>query len=519
MIVWMAWTAVFSALAAGWALALERAAAFIGARRRFIWIAALLSIVTVPALFATRRAHVAPRVVRTSPAALKIDRLVVIAAVPSPVTRAVRQAAIVHASADTWAGRAWAVLSLLVAGAFLRAMLTLRSERKGWRDTTLLGTRVLVADTAGPAVAGFVRPRVVIPEWVFSADPRAQHFILKHETEHVRARDPLLLAAAGAILVVVPWNPAAWWIVRRLRLAMEVDCDARVLRGVRGVRDARDYGTTLLTVGERTSSALILSASLAGPRSLLERRLTAMTMPKRRHPRLAAAPLVGAALIAMTAAATVPRPDSLGTIAHARGPQDYPTRDSIAAMVATHLPQVAKGSDTSNYVVIVLDANNNFVRALAGSGSAMIRVDGDKRTADERRRQTAERTGIPARAPGQGGRSGAGGGRGGGTTVPVRIDERFEGVNVRALPRESYASGVFRGGVGTDPATGERRTAAPLNAAPGMTTFGDNGASGIEGIPAADLTSLDIFRFAAGELTSRMVEVLVVTTNTIGPVK
>ena len=44
--------------------------------------------------------------------------------------------------------------------------------------------------------------------------------MLAHEEEHVRARDPWLLAAAGLALVAVPWNIAAWLVVRRLRLAL-----------------------------------------------------------------------------------------------------------------------------------------------------------------------------------------------------------------------------------------------------------------------------------------------------------
>ncbi len=52
---------------------------------------------------------------------------------------------------------------------------------------------------------------------------------LAHEREHIMARDRLLSLFALVLLIVMPWNPALHWQVRRLRLAIEVDCDARVV--------------------------------------------------------------------------------------------------------------------------------------------------------------------------------------------------------------------------------------------------------------------------------------------------
>ncbi|UUZ52386.1 hypothetical protein LP419_22985 [Massilia sp. H-1] len=43
------------------------------------------------------------------------------------------------------------------------------------------------------------------------------------------ARDPQLLGLALLVLVAMPWNLPMWWQLRRLRHAIEVDCDARVL--------------------------------------------------------------------------------------------------------------------------------------------------------------------------------------------------------------------------------------------------------------------------------------------------
>ena len=55
--------------------------------------------------------------------------------------------------------------------------------------------------------------------------------IERHVLEASHGRDPLVLHAAALLALVTPWNLALWWLNRRLRLAVELDCDARVLAG------------------------------------------------------------------------------------------------------------------------------------------------------------------------------------------------------------------------------------------------------------------------------------------------
>jgi TonB family protein len=129
--------------------------------------------------------------------------------------------------------------------------------------------------------------------------------VVAHEREHVRAGDPRLLAAALAAAVLTPWNPAAWWQLRRLRLAIEVDCDARVLRR-RG--DVRAYGSALLEVGRRASRSGFATAAFAEPVSSLERRIRIMTAPAARRPLLRAAACGAVAAALAAAACEAPEP-------------------------------------------------------------------------------------------------------------------------------------------------------------------------------------------------------------------
>lgn len=167
----------------------------------------------------------------------------------------------------------WAImsagLSLLMVGVQLR----LARDRKAWPVATLRGVRVRVAPGVGPAVIGVIHPDIVVPQWLLGRTGDEQRLVLEHETEHMRAMDPLLLMFGCAAVAVVPWNPAAWWMLSRLRLAVELDCDARVLRG--GVAP-RTYGDLLIDLAEQCSGFRMSVAALADDSSHLQQRLNAM---------------------------------------------------------------------------------------------------------------------------------------------------------------------------------------------------------------------------------------------------
>lgn len=180
----------------------------------------------------------------------------------------------VPASLDRWLGVMWVSLSVALLALFGLVYARFDRARNRWPLAELQGTRVRVAPDAGPAVVGLSRPEIVVPEWLLERTADEQRLVLAHEREHVAARDPLLLAAACAAAVIVPWHPAVWWMLSRLRLAVELDCDARVLR--RGV-PARSYGTLLIDLAGRCSGLRIGAPALADESSHLQQRLIAMT--------------------------------------------------------------------------------------------------------------------------------------------------------------------------------------------------------------------------------------------------
>jgi TonB family protein len=294
MSAWMLFAAAVGALASVAALAAERALRLHRLPTRWPWAMAMAATLVLP--FVLPAPASPPAVVRgmgmeMAPAAAP---RVVPAAAPRP-------SATMGMWVDAALPWAWGCASVAAAAALLIAAMRLARRRRGWTDGTVAGERVLLSDGVGPAVIGFVRPRIVLPRWALAWAEPLQRLMLRHEREHVRAGDPLLLLGGLLALAAMPWNPALWWQLRRLRLAVEVDCDARTLRGE---GDVLAYGRLLLDVGRLGGAPAVPLVAFSEPRSLLEQRITAMTarIPRDRARRALGWTALGA-LAAVTAAA------------------------------------------------------------------------------------------------------------------------------------------------------------------------------------------------------------------------
>jgi TonB family protein len=214
------------------------------------------------------------------------------------------------ARADVLAGWIWAAGSLVVLGIYARARRALSRRRRGWRAVPLRDALVLLSPDDGPALVGVFKTEVVVPEWTLDLDPHAVDLMLEHEHQHQRARDSALLHLAPIAAVLTPWNPAVWWMLSRLKIAVELDCDARVLRGAKASTNAvADYADLLLTVATRRSRgrAALVPATVAHE-STLTRRIAAMSREKIRYV-AARLSLAGASALALLSAVLlVPSP-------------------------------------------------------------------------------------------------------------------------------------------------------------------------------------------------------------------
>lgn len=192
--------------------------------------------------------------------------------------------ATVAQSYDTGIQQVWLTISgvLLLWGlaSAWRVTRAVSLSRKGRGDANEIamidGVPVVVTDSLGPATVGFWRSRVLLPQWVLSLPGEERQYVVRHEEEHRKAHDGRLLFVMSLPLLLMPWNLAMWWQIRRLCLAVEMDCDNRV---VNRLGDATAYGELLLKVAQATSGGPRLQPAFLGGVGTLERRLTALLAP------------------------------------------------------------------------------------------------------------------------------------------------------------------------------------------------------------------------------------------------
>jgi beta-lactamase regulating signal transducer with metallopeptidase domain len=240
--------------------------------RRWVWCAAIAISMTLPAIYRARHAW----------------------AITDPAGRHMHQTSRSMLDRAWWAhtdsfngtiNRIWLATSIAVLAwsvvSMLRVAGAIRLPRRGRRDAsgaTLVvdGVPVLITERMGPATVGVWRSRVVVPRWVLAMPPAQRRYVLRHEEEHRRAHDARLLFALSLNLILLPWSVALWWQLRRLHLAVEMDCDTRV---VKSLGDASAYGALLLKVAEAASRGPRLQPALLGGVGMLERRLAVLLAP------------------------------------------------------------------------------------------------------------------------------------------------------------------------------------------------------------------------------------------------
>ena len=293
MIAWVLYTVLVGLCVVAAAAAADVLARMRGVSVRYVWIVAALLCVVLPAT-ARLRANSAKPVVH--------ERI----AMPLDFVRAsfVTVERRVPMSVAMYSVVAWVIAIGLITMSFVVVYARLRRASRMWPEIDLVGQRVRVSAGVGPVVIGVLHPEIIVPRWVLDRSRDEQRLILAHEAEHVRAGDPIILGAACALVAMMPWNPATWIILSRLRLAIEIDCDARVLRGG---ASPRAYGSLLVEVAER-ASPLRFAMALADSSSHLHQRILAMSSRSMTHPigRVASVMIVGLASLLAACEAKMP---------------------------------------------------------------------------------------------------------------------------------------------------------------------------------------------------------------------
>jgi hypothetical protein len=254
-------TTVALALGAAAAL-LERALRWSARPTRLAWAAAMLLSCVLPLWSALR-----PRALTATNAIVESEFL--------SWTAALTNSGIVFDRSLLLASIAF---SLAVVLALVLAQRAVLRDRASWREHRFADTVVLVSPQLGPGVWVLGRARIIVPAWCLALDEHVRTLLVAHEHEHVRARDHWLILLGLFALICCPLNVGLWWQFRRLMLAIEMYCDARVLSGR---LDVRGYATLLLDVARRCRTGHLAFAAFAAPPHAIERRIRMMWTPNR----------------------------------------------------------------------------------------------------------------------------------------------------------------------------------------------------------------------------------------------
>ena len=313
-IAWVVYLVFAGTLIVLGARAADSALALSGRSTRWIWMCALVGL-AVMAIVAPRARSVEIVALDSMPASSVKESVINPPArdrtVSERIESARRQVAAVVTGAISSANAhvppdvakpvaiSWAVTSTLLLAIYVLVNLQLARARRHWPLANMHGVRVRVAPRAGPAVIGVVRAEIVVPRSLLERSEDQQRLIVLHEHEHLRARDHILLGLGCLVAMALPWHPASWYALARLRLAIELDCDARVLRGGAA---ARSYGALLIDMAAHGAGLRGATLALADRPSHLERRLLAMKAKRSRFMLVRAATLCAVAgLLTMAA--------------------------------------------------------------------------------------------------------------------------------------------------------------------------------------------------------------------------
>ena len=395
MVTWLGYAAAVGALLAVGALSFERLCERTGWPRRFGWLAGLSLALLIPITASPPEPAVQVAAATTGVQAPAEEPY----RSPAPPGPAIRLEAgnpvDVPANGGGAAERAalvlWGSTSLATLLLLCSVLIAAALARRRWDRRRIAGEDVYVSRKFGPALVGVARPAIVIPRWVVRLGNAVGATVVRHEREHARARDHLTLLYGGIAVALMPWNPAVWWMFLRLRTAVEVDCDRRVLTS--GVSPA-EYGDLLLDIGARRSGRTCFALAMASSGSMLERRLKAMRNQEAKARRSVLALLGCAALAAVAIACGVPAPTGIAPAVNAALAEPVEAGEEAATDAAQRAEEVRAAEAGRQEREQAQRAAEAAVRAsaetLQRAQQARLEMEQVRRTAEAARQERAE---------------------------------------------------------------------------------------------------------------------------------
>jgi len=332
MIAWMIYCLVAAALLAVAGRAAEWIARIIGIPVRWCWAVAMSMLVVLAVAAPLRREKIVEAPPIAGAVRVSVDAIPFQAGIEAVSRGLPSSSALVVAIV-------WTLVSSALLFVILAVHARLRRVRHAWPVAEMHGARVRVAPEVGPVVIGFRVPEIIVPRWLLARTIDEQRLIVTHEAEHVRAKDTVLLGAGVIVAALMPWNPFVWYMFSRLRLAVELDCDARVLRSGTTVES---YGVLLIEVASQATPMRFGVAALANNTSHLHQRIIAMKHIVPKYPRLrtGVVGVLGAAALLVACEAKMPTSAEVEAMdvgaAEKRLALVLPSKDSVGTYLVDH---------------------------------------------------------------------------------------------------------------------------------------------------------------------------------------
>lgn len=322
---------------------------------RWVWMAAIATGSMLPALMAIR-----PRGVRPLPLATDESGMMLTA----------QSISFAQGANVSWLMVGWVVATAILLLGVGAALISLQRVRRRARAEEWSGTPVAITAEVGPGAAPFGKPAILVPSWTTGMTESDRQLLLAHERSHVTAGDARWLLAATVLVALNPWNLPLWWCLRRLRTAIELDCDARVLLSGALVRP---YAELLLLVAGRPKGRFAPGLlTFAHSPSQLHTRIDAMTAAKRLTPLgRAAAGALGVIALVTACETRIPAPVAPVTdyviqdgttkamTITAEGADS--AKETVAGVLSKRRVVVGESEDLSQPVIVVEDAAGNVV--------------------------------------------------------------------------------------------------------------------------------------------------------------
>ncbi|MCL5040014.1 MAG: hypothetical protein M1299_09370 [Firmicutes bacterium] len=167
------------------------------------------------------------------------------------------------------------------------------------RDVTLLETDALHS----PVLYGVVRPRLLVPaDLARKLNTEQLRHVFLHELAHLKRHDVALNLLTTGLQVVHWFNPIISYGFYRMQEDQELSCDALVLARLQPER-IREYGQTIISLLELTSQPPQLPGlvGISGSKSLNPRRITMVTLWKKRSLKWTVIGLLTAVIVSVVA--------------------------------------------------------------------------------------------------------------------------------------------------------------------------------------------------------------------------